>query len=403
MTSIDYASSFMTFAAFQLIFGKLFTFYSIKKVFVASVAIFEVGSLICATAPTSIAFIIGRACAGLGSAGINAGGSAILAMSLFFHPPPKSKQSSFTYREMFNQMDIPGTAVLIPGVICLLLVLQWGGPVYPWRSTPIICLLVGLGVTATTFVTLQMRKKDMSTIPPRIIKQRSVACSTAYVFCAGGALNVFQYFLPIWFQAIQGIKAFDSGTRILPTTLGTVLFSFVAGFGVAKTGYYTPFMIVGAALQLIGASLSTTFHVSSPATQWVIYQLIFGAGAGLGIQQAHTAAQTVLAAADVPTGAVILIFAQIMGGTIWLSVAQNILTSQLLHGLKDSVPSLNSQMILDMGATELRGLVGAQNLDGVLVVYNHGITRVFCCAVALSAAALIAAAGMEWKSIKKTR
>jgi hypothetical protein len=154
--------------------------------------------------------------------------------------------------------------------------------------------------------------------------------------------------LPIWFQAIQGIKAFDSGTLILPTALGTVLFSFVAGFGVAKTGYYTPFMIVGAALPLTGASLSTTFHISSPATQWVIYQLIFSAGAGLGIQQAHTAAQTVLAAADFPTGAVILIFAQIMGGNIWLSVAQNILTSQLLHGLKDSVPSLNLQMILDM-------------------------------------------------------
>ncbi|PQE05042.1 major facilitator superfamily transporter protein [Rutstroemia sp. NJR-2017a BBW] len=68
-----YASSFMTFAAFQLIFGKLFTFYSTKKVFIVLVAIFEVGSLICATAPTSIAFIVGRACAGLGSAGINAG------------------------------------------------------------------------------------------------------------------------------------------------------------------------------------------------------------------------------------------------------------------------------------------------------------------------------------------
>lgn len=123
------------------------------------------------------------------------GGSAVLAMLLFFHPPPKSKQSSFTYREMFNQMDILGTAVLIPGVICLLLVLQWGGSVYPWRSAPTICLLVGLGVAATTFVALQTRKQDMATIPPRIIKQRSVACSTAYVFCAGGALNVFQYFV----------------------------------------------------------------------------------------------------------------------------------------------------------------------------------------------------------------
>ncbi|PQE05040.1 major facilitator superfamily transporter protein [Rutstroemia sp. NJR-2017a BBW] len=253
---------------------------------------------------------------------------------------------------------------------------------------------VGLGVIATTFVTLQMRKKDMATIPPQVIKQRSVAYNSTYVLC-----EILQAEPSMSFSAL----AFDSGTRILPTTLGTVLFSIVGGFGVAKTDFYTPSMIVGATLQLIGASLSTTFHVSSPATQRAIYQLILGAGAGLGIQQAHTAAQTVLAAVDVPTGAVILIFAQIIGGTIWLSVAQNILTSQLLHGLKDSMPSSNPQMILDMNATGLRGLVGAQNLDSVLVVYNHGITRVFCCAVALSAAALIAAAGMEWKSIKKTR
>lgn len=63
----------MTFAAFQLPYGKLFSFYSIKNVFLISILIFEIGSLICATAPTSSAFITGRAIAGLGSAGINAG------------------------------------------------------------------------------------------------------------------------------------------------------------------------------------------------------------------------------------------------------------------------------------------------------------------------------------------
>jgi len=66
-------SSFMTFASFQLIYGKLFSFYSIKSVFLASITVFEIGSLICATAPTSSALIVGRSIAGLGSAGINAG------------------------------------------------------------------------------------------------------------------------------------------------------------------------------------------------------------------------------------------------------------------------------------------------------------------------------------------
>ncbi len=31
----------------------------------------------------------------------------------------------------------------------------------------------------------------------------------------------------------------------------------IAGVGVAKTGYYTPFMIVGAAFLVMGAALST--------------------------------------------------------------------------------------------------------------------------------------------------
>ncbi|KAI0843816.1 major facilitator superfamily domain-containing protein [Daldinia vernicosa] len=73
---------FMTSAAFQLVYGNLFLFYSIKLIFLISIAIFELGSLLCAVASTSIAFIVGRACAGLGSAGINAGFIIILAASL---------------------------------------------------------------------------------------------------------------------------------------------------------------------------------------------------------------------------------------------------------------------------------------------------------------------------------
>ncbi|WEW60271.1 hypothetical protein PRK78_005756 [Emydomyces testavorans] len=276
-----------------------------------------------------------------------------------------------------SQMDLLGTAVFIPGVVCLLLALQWGGSVYKWSSVVVIVLLVISAVSAMGFVAVQIWEVDNATVPVRIIKQRSVA-------------------------SIQGISAFNSGTRILPTTLGTVLFSFVAGIGVSITGYYTPFMILGATLLLIGAALTTTFKVISPATQWIGYQIIFGAGTGLGIQQAHTAAQTVLAATDVPTGAVVLIFAQILGGTIWLSVAQNVFTNQLVKGLAGRVPGLNPKTVLDQGATELRAVVGAEYVDGVLEVYNHAVTRTFCCAVALGAASLVAAAGMEWKSIRKT-
>ncbi|KAK7743154.1 hypothetical protein SLS53_004239 [Cytospora paraplurivora] len=251
------------------------------------------------------------------------------------------------------------------------------------------------------FICIQIWKQDKGTIPPRIVRQRSVAFSTCYVFLAGGAVNIYEYYLPVWFQAIQGVSALESGIHILVLTLGTVLFSFAAGFGVSRTGYYTPFMIIGAACLVAGSALTTTFRTTSPTGQWIGYQIPLAAGAGLGIQQAHTAAQTVLAAEDVPTGAVVLIFAQIIGGTIWLSVAQNVLTSQLLQGLVGLVPDLDASAILAMGATGLRAAVGKEYLAAVEKAYNMALTKVFFCSVALAAGAFVASLGMEWRSIKK--
>lgn len=65
--------------AFQLFFGKLYTFFSLKWIYLAALGIFEIGSAVCGSAPNSTAFIIGRAVAGLGSAGIFSGAILIVA------------------------------------------------------------------------------------------------------------------------------------------------------------------------------------------------------------------------------------------------------------------------------------------------------------------------------------
>src|SRR6185369_2932076 len=68
----------LTNACFLPVFGRIYNLYSTKWVFVASLFIFEVGSALCGAAPTSPAFIVGRAIAGAGAAGIWAGSSMIL-------------------------------------------------------------------------------------------------------------------------------------------------------------------------------------------------------------------------------------------------------------------------------------------------------------------------------------
>lgn len=64
----------LTGAGFMLFFGRLYTFFDIKWTYMSCIALFEVGSAVCGAAPSSVAFIIGRAISGLGSAGIFNGG-----------------------------------------------------------------------------------------------------------------------------------------------------------------------------------------------------------------------------------------------------------------------------------------------------------------------------------------
>ena len=193
----------------------------------------------------------------------------------------------------------------------------------------------------------------------------------------------------------------DSGIHILPTIFGVVVFSFVAGLGVSRIGYYTPFMIVGSVLLSIGTGLVTTWQPSTNIGEWLGYQILVGAGGGLAIQQAHSAAQTVLSLDDVPTGAVVIIFAQILGGTLMISVAQSVFTNQLITELRSAVPDINPSIVLATGATSLKNIIGPQNLTEVLKAYNSALVRTFSVAVALAAASTLGALGTEWRSVKK--
>lgn len=56
---------FLTVAAFQSTWGKGYKFFPLKTTFLVSIAIFELGSLICAVAQDSTTLIIGRAIAGM--------------------------------------------------------------------------------------------------------------------------------------------------------------------------------------------------------------------------------------------------------------------------------------------------------------------------------------------------
>lgn len=70
-----------------------------------AILVFEVGSIVCAAAPSSTAFIVGRAIAGLGSGGIFAGATVILT---FMIPLPKRPKYVSILGSMFGVASILG-------------------------------------------------------------------------------------------------------------------------------------------------------------------------------------------------------------------------------------------------------------------------------------------------------
>jgi hypothetical protein len=74
-----YGSAYMlTAAGFILLYGRIYTFFPTKPVFLSGIFLFELGSIVCGAARSSNMLIVGRAIAGLGSSGIFTG--AILIM-----------------------------------------------------------------------------------------------------------------------------------------------------------------------------------------------------------------------------------------------------------------------------------------------------------------------------------
>jgi MFS family permease len=148
------------------------------------------------------------------------GGITIIVLLFIFKTPP-SKNANLPFKEQLARLDIIGTSMFVPSIVSLLLALQWGGSSYPWNDARIIALLVLFGVLLIAFAVVQVWNKD-GTLPPRIVKQCSIAAGVSFGFFLGATMFVIVYYLPIWFQAIK-VHTFPSQVQFAPPKVNQVL------------------------------------------------------------------------------------------------------------------------------------------------------------------------------------
>ncbi|TDZ34007.1 Efflux pump aflT [Colletotrichum spinosum] len=457
-----YGSAYLlTTTALQPMYGTIYKLFSVKYAYLTAIAIFEIGSLLCALAPTSTAFIVGRAIAGIGTAGLFSGSIVILSYTMPLEKRPlafgliggmwgvasvagpllggaftesatwrwcfyinlpigaiamvfvffllklsrKNNPEGKTLLQRLAQLDLLGTVIFIPAIICLLLALQWGGTEYPWKSATIIGLIVGFGLMTIIFIGIQFWQGDQGTLPPYLFKNRNVVCAMLFACFFGAAFFPLIYYLSLYFQAIQGVSAVQAGIKILPLLLATVVASMASGALISVIGYYSAIILPSLVLFTVGSGMITTFDLDTPMREWFGYQVLAGLGIGAGFQIGVLVVQTVLPLEDIPVATACVQFFQTFGGAIMIAVAQSLFQTGLVDGVATRVPDLDPYIFVNGGVDQVRNILTQMGrpdaIPQVLEAYMVGLRHTYYVTVACAAAAFVACLGLQWKSVKK--
>ncbi|GAA5962363.1 hypothetical protein JCM21900_005096 [Sporobolomyces salmonicolor] len=450
-----YGSAYLlTCCSFQPLFGRAYHFFPQKWVFLFAFCVFELGSLVAALATSSAMLIAGRAIQGLGYAGLFIGVLAISANSLpirmqalmtslmnfaygfgtvvgpliggaltsklswrwcfwvnllpspfvfviifFFCNPPRIPQT-LSVRERLVRMDWVGAFLLLGATVCLLLALQEGGITTPWRSSKIIGLLVGFCVIFLAFLALQAYLGEKSSISMRLIRTRNMAAASFVNFASGSSYYSMLYYIPIFFQTVEGSSPIRSGIQMLPLIFLNMAAGIVVGWVCSHYGTFHWCMLAGTTFSSLGAGLLASMDENTTMGQWVGYQMIAGAGMGALYMMSFIASQILLPPSDRSKAASLVCFVQIFSATAWVSASGALYQNSFKNGLM-SVPGLDVQQVLDSGVSSFRNVVAPDQLLPVTKIADRALFKVFLAVAVVAAVGFVAVFAVEWKGIGK--
>jgi EmrB/QacA subfamily drug resistance transporter len=279
------------------LFGKLSDIYGRRAMMLIAVAIFLLGSLACALAPTMGTLILARALQGFGGGGILPLAQTVIADILTPRERPifQSYSSvmfmtacvlgplaggfltdylhwSFIFwinlplgavallmtdralkriprNDRPHKLDFVGAALMVAAAVALLLALSWGGVQYPWGSAPIVALFAASGALWAAFAWWLTRAPEPF-IPLALIREPLIGLMVAAGFFSIGTIVGLSIAVPLYLQMALGQSASGSGLALIAFMVGTSIGSLASGRLLARLTHYKRVPLAGLPLAI---------------------------------------------------------------------------------------------------------------------------------------------------------
>ncbi|KAL8284076.1 hypothetical protein RQP46_005189 [Phenoliferia psychrophenolica] len=442
--------------AFQPIAGPILRVNS-KWAFIAFTFIFEVGSLICAVAPSGGVFILGRAIAGLGSAGgfigvmtiiaqivpkhavaqysnavggiyslgavagpliggafttkvswrwcfyinLPIGGITLFACTFLLKGPTKLQAPlRIRLKKLVRELDYVGLVLVIGALIMALYVFSYGGIQDSWSSSTMIGLIVGFVLTSAVTVAWIFYNGENSYLRPSLLRNRTILAGMWCNFAIGAAYFTLITLLEYYFQ-IRGSSALRSGVQLLPLIAGVVASLIVGGALAPVIGYVNPLLGVGMVIFMIFLGVTTLLDRNSSVATWAGLSFGSGFGSGLAFMMPFVMAQAILTPKDLEIGSAMILFPQTLGGALIFGMGQALYQNNFADRVKAIPGLLNAKEVVEGGVTAFRELAAPEFIGQIEVIAIDALHRAFYAPlVCLGLAILVALPLMSWPSVK---
>ncbi|MFT9008393.1 MAG: MDR family MFS transporter [Bifidobacterium sp.] len=236
-----------------------------------------------------------------------------------------------------NRVDWWGAATVVVTLVPLLLVAEEGRD-WGWGSTgSIVCYIISF-VGLIAFIIIEQHMHDDAILPLRLFVSKSFSMASILGALLGFGMFGAMLTIPLYLQIAEGLSPTQSGFATIPMVIGLMISSVTAGIIISRTGRYQWFPPVGTAIAIAGFAL-LIWAVGRPLQAMMIGMFVLGLGIGFLMQALIQASQNAVLSKDMGVATSSATFFRQIGGTmgtaVLLSVLFSVMPANILNAMSD--------------------------------------------------------------------